>query len=82
MEDPFLNILKALQLAERKLEKEAHHIGLELSKLRNAMVALGYKAAKIKRPAKRSRLSAKARARISAAQKKRWAAVKARKKAA
>ncbi len=77
-----MNILKALQLAERKLEKEAHHIGLELSKLRNAMVALGYKAAKIKRTAKRSRLSAKARARISAAQKKRWAGVKARKKAA
>jgi hypothetical protein len=82
MEDPFLNILKALLLAERKLETEAHHIGLELSKLRNAMVALGHKAAKPKKAAKRSRLSAKARARISAAQKKRWAAVKAKKKAA
>jgi len=75
-----LNILRALQAAERKLEKEAHHIGVELSKLRNAMIALGHKAAKARKP--KSRLSPKARARISAAQKKRWAAVKAKKKAA
>ena len=73
-----MNILKALQVAERKLEKEAHHIGVELSKLRNAMVALGHKAAKTGKP--KSRLSPKARARISAAQKKRWASVRAGKK--
>jgi hypothetical protein len=74
-----LNILKVLQVAERKLEKEAHHIGVELSKLRNAMFALGHKAAKPKK-AKR-RLSPKARARIAAAQRARWAKVKTGKKA-
>jgi hypothetical protein len=73
-----LNILKTLQKAERTLEKEAHKIGLELDGLRNAMAALGHKVVKTTKP--KSRLSAKARARISAAQKKRWAAVRAKKK--
>ena len=76
-----MNILKALQAAERDLEKKAHHIGVEISKLRNAMVALGHKGVKPKKAGKsKNRLSAEARARISAAQKKRWAKVKAAKK--
>jgi hypothetical protein len=74
-----LNIIKTLQIAERKLEKEAHRIGKELSGLRNAIVALGHRAKPAEKIGKK-RMSAATRKRIAAAQKKRWAAVKAGKK--
>jgi hypothetical protein len=68
-----LDIIKTLQKAERKLEKEFSRIGRELSGLRNAMKALGGNSSPTKR-----KLSKAARAKIAAGQRKRWAAVKAK----
>jgi hypothetical protein len=68
-----LDIIKTLQKAERKLEKEFSRIGHELSGLRNAMKALGGGSGQTKR-----KLSKAARAKIAAGQRKRWAAVKAK----
>ncbi len=73
-----MNILKTLQKAERKLEKEAHKIGLELSQLRNAIVALGHRG-KPAKVAKKRKMSAATRRKIRAAQKKRWAKIRAEK---
>ena len=68
-----MDIIKTLQKAERKLEKEFSRIGHELSGLRNAMKALGAGSGRTKR-----KLSKAARAKIAAGQRKRWAAVKAK----
>jgi hypothetical protein len=73
-----LNIIKTLQTAERKLEKEAHKIGKELSGLRNAIAALGHRQKPAKTGKKRG-MSAATRKKIAAAQKARWAKVKAKK---
>ena len=74
-----LNILKQLQKAERELEKKAHNIGQELDRLRKAMSALSYGRATPKK--KQRKMSAATRRKIRAAQKKRWAAIRAGKKA-
>jgi hypothetical protein len=81
-EEKSLNILKQLQKAERVMEKEAHKIGRELDGLRNAMAALGHKGKKIMLAKPKSRMSGKGRAKIAAAQKKRWAKIRAAKKKA
>ncbi|MGB2667744.1 MAG: hypothetical protein WAK48_27350 [Candidatus Acidiferrum sp.] len=73
-----MNIIKTLQTAERKLEKEAHKIGKELSGLRNAIAALGHRQKPAKTGKKRG-MSAATRKKIAAAQKARWAKVKAKK---
>jgi heterodisulfide reductase subunit B len=76
-----VNIVKTLQTAERKLEKEAHKIGRELNGLRNAIAALGHKSVKsVKKVGKKRGMSAATRKKIAAAQKKRWAAMRAGKK--
>ncbi len=76
-----LNIIKTLQRAERKLEKEAHKIGKELNGLRNAIVALGHRGKPAKTGKKRG-MSAATRRKIAAAQKARWAKGRAGKKTA
>jgi hypothetical protein len=75
-----LNIIKTLQTAERKLEKEAHRIGKELSGLRNAIAALGHRVKPTKKIAKKRGMSAATRRKIAAAQKARWVKVRAGKK--
>jgi hypothetical protein len=75
-----LNIIKTLQTAERKLEKEAQRIGKELNGLRNAIAALGHRAKPAKKIAKKRGMSAATRKKIAAAQKARWAKVRAKKK--
>jgi hypothetical protein len=76
-----LNIIKTLQTAERKLEKEAHRIGRELTGLRNAIAALGHKSVKpVKKVGKKRGMSAATRKKIAAAQKARWAKVRAKTK--
>jgi hypothetical protein len=75
-----LNIIKQLKKAEKALEKQAHRIAVELSQLRNAIAALGHRGKPAKKIAKKRGMSAAARKKIAAAQKKRWAAVRAGKK--
>ncbi|MGB2664207.1 MAG: hypothetical protein WAK48_09400 [Candidatus Acidiferrum sp.] len=75
-----MNIIKTLQTAERKLEKEAQRIGKELNGLRNAIAALGHRAKPAKKIAKKRGMSAATRKKIAAAQKARWAKVRAKKK--
>jgi low affinity Fe/Cu permease len=79
-----LNIINELKKAERKLEKQVHHAGAELTKIRNAIIALGHKVERnIAKPMKRKQhaQSAKTRRKIAAAQKARWAKIRAGKKA-
>jgi hypothetical protein len=67
-----MNILTAIKREERKLEKQLGKLQGQLDGVRDAAKALG-------RSANHSigKLSAEARAKISQAQKRRWAKVKA-----
>jgi hypothetical protein len=77
-----LNILKTLQKAERKLEQQVNKAARELDNLRNAIAALGHKAANSVKPGKaKKRMSAATKRKIRLAQKRRWAKVRAEKKA-
>jgi hypothetical protein len=73
-------VIKHLKKVERELEIKAHKIGKDLAGLRNALLALGHKNGKSKGKGKR-RLSTEARAKMAAAQTRRWAAVRAKKTA-
>lgn len=75
-----MNIIKQLKKAEKALEKQAHRIAAELSQLRNAIAALGHRGKPAKKIAKKRGMSPATRKKIAAAQKKRWAAVRAGKK--
>lgn len=67
----------------KQLKKERDRVDRQLSGLNAAISAFaGVYGGKASPTRKRRKLSAKARAKISAAQKKRWAKVRAKKKAA
>lgn len=68
-----MNILAAIKREERKLEKELGHLQKKLDGIRSAAKALGHDMSRGVVGLKRRVLSAAARARISAAQKARWA---------
>jgi hypothetical protein len=72
-----MNILKTIQREERKLEKQVGKLQRQLDGLRAAAKALGKTAGTEVGRARKRVLSAAARAKISAAAKKRWAKVRA-----
>ena len=72
-----MNLLAAIRREERKLEKQAAKLQRQLNGLEAAAKALGNSAGRDLDKAEKRVMSAAARARISRAQKKRWATVKA-----
>jgi len=72
-----MDILKTIKREERKLEKQVGKLQRELDGLKAAAMALGKSASKEFGRAQKRVLSAAARAKISAAAKKRWAKVRA-----
>lgn len=78
-----MNILKTLQNAERKMEQQVNKAARELIRLQAAIEALGHKSVKsFKKVGKKRGMSAATRKKIAAAQKARWAKVRAGKKTA
>jgi hypothetical protein len=75
-----MNILAALRREERKLEKHFGKLQRQLEGLKAAAIALGNLASDGTGKARKRVLSAAARAKISAAAKRRWAKVKAGRK--
>jgi hypothetical protein len=72
-----MNILSAIKREQRKLEKQIHRFQRQLDGLRSAAEALGNSASKELGKVRKRVLSRAARAKISAAAKRRWAKVKA-----
>jgi hypothetical protein len=72
-----MNILAAIRREERKLEKNLGKLQHQLDGLRSAAKALGRSTGKELTGAKKRVMSAAARAKISAAAKRRWAKVRA-----
>ena len=72
-----MNILGAIRLEERKLQKQAVKLQRQLEGLKAAAKALGTSAGNELGKARKRVMSAAARAKISAAAKRRWAKVKA-----
>ena len=72
-----MNILAAIKREKRKLEKQVGKLQRELDGLTGAAKALGDAATDGFGTAKKRVMSAAARAKISAAAKRRWAKVKA-----
>jgi hypothetical protein len=72
-----MNILGAIRGEERKLQKQAAKLQRQLDGLKAAAKALGNSAGNELGKARKRVLSAAARAKISAAAKRRWAKVKA-----
>jgi len=72
-----MNILAAIRDEERQLEKQIRRMQSRLKRLRSAAQALGNSASHEMIRTKKRVLSAAARAKISAAAKRRWARVKA-----
>lgn len=72
-----MNILAAIRREKRKLEKQVGKLQRELDGLTGAAKALGDAATDGFGTAKKGVMSAAARAKISAAAKRRWAKVKA-----
>jgi hypothetical protein len=72
-----MNILAAIRREERKLEKNLGKLQHQLDGLRSAAKALGRSTGKELIGAKKRVMSAAARAKISAAAKRRWAKVRA-----
>jgi hypothetical protein len=72
-----MNILATIRREERKLEKQLRTLEDRLGGLRGAAKALGNSAGKQAARTKKRVLSAAARAKISAAAKRRWAKVRA-----
>jgi hypothetical protein len=72
-----MNILSAIRREQRKLEKQVGRLQRQLTKLKSAAKALGNSANDELGKARKRVLSKAARAKISAAAKKRWAKVKA-----
>jgi hypothetical protein len=73
-----MKILAAIKREERKLEKQLHKIQHQLNRVRAAAKALGDSTNRELKTLKKRVLSAAARAKISRAQRKRWAKVKAK----
>ncbi len=72
-----MNILSVIRREERKLEKRVAELHREMDGLKAAAKALGNSASDGLSKARKRVMSAAARAKISAAMKKRWAKVKA-----
>jgi hypothetical protein len=72
-----MNILGAIRGEERKLQKRAVKLQRQLDGLKAAAKALGSSAGNELGKARKRVMSAAARAKISAAAKRRWAKVKA-----
>ena len=72
-----MNILGAIRREERKLEKQLGKLQGQLDGLKSAAKALGNSAGNELGKARKRVMSAAARAKISAAAKRRWAKVKA-----
>jgi hypothetical protein len=72
-----MNILGAIRREERKLQKQAAKLQRQLDGLKAATKALGTSAGNELGKARKRVMSAAARAKISAAAKRRWAKVKA-----
>jgi len=72
-----MNILAAIRREERRLEKQAAKLQRQLEGLNAAAKALGNSVGKELDRAEKRVLSAAARAKISAAAKRRWAKVRA-----
>jgi hypothetical protein len=73
-----MDILSAIKREERKLEKQLHKLRNQLNRVRAAAKALGDSTSRELKKVKKRVLSAAARAKISKAQRKRWAKVKAK----
>jgi hypothetical protein len=71
-----MNILAAIKLEERKLEKQLGKLQHQLNGVRTAAKALGHSAAVEVTAVKKRVLSAAGRAKIAAAARKRWAKVR------
>jgi hypothetical protein len=74
-----MDILAAIKREERKLEKQLGKIRHQLNGVRAAAKALGDSTNRELRSVKKRVMSAAARAKISMAQRKRWAKVRAAK---
>jgi hypothetical protein len=72
-----MNILAAIRREERKLQKQAVKLQRQLDGLKSAAKVLGNSASNEVGKARKRVMSAAARAKISAAAKRRWAKVKA-----
>jgi hypothetical protein len=72
-----MNILGAIRREERKLQKQAVKLQRQLDGLKAAAKVLGSSAGNELGKARKRVMSAAARAKISAAAKRRWAKVKA-----
>jgi len=72
-----MNILSAIRREHRRLEKQVGRLQRRLEGLRSAAEALGHSASDELGKARKRVLSGAARAKISAAAKRRWAKVKA-----
>jgi cell division septum initiation protein DivIVA len=75
-----MDILAAIKREERKLEKKLHKLQQQLSGVRAAAKALGDSTSKELKVVKKHVLSARARAKMVKAAKKRWAKVRAQAK--
>ena len=72
-----MQLLAVIRREERKLEKQRRKIERQLDALRGAMKALGHHGGKRKKRGRR-KMSAAGRAKIAAAQKARWAKIRAK----
>jgi len=77
-----MGILAAIRREEKKVKKQLARLQNNLIGLQSAAKALGKSAGRDLRRAKKRVLSAKARAKISKAAKKRWASIRAQAKKA
>jgi hypothetical protein len=77
-----MSILAAIRREEKKVKKQLAKLQHDLTGLQSAAKALGMTAGRDMASAKKRVLSAKGRAKISKAMKKRWAKVRAQAKKA
>jgi hypothetical protein len=73
-----MDILAAIKREERKLEKQLGKLQHQLKRIRAAATALGDSTSRELKTVKKRVMSAAGRAKISRAQRKRWAKVKAK----
>jgi hypothetical protein len=75
-----MDILAAIKREERRLEKELSNVQHQLNGVRSAAKALGGSAIKEVKKVQKRVMSAAGKAKIAAAQKKRWAKIRAQAK--
>jgi hypothetical protein len=77
-----MDILAAIKREERRLEKELSKVQHQLNGVRSAAKALGASTIKEVKKVQKRVMSAAGKAKIAAAQKKRWAKIRAQAKKA